>query len=296
MTQQKLSYLLITLLLSSITFTTQAANDMVQSKAALQAPTAERAQSAIQEMEALFNGAWAKRILENRNEVVSQLLNDAEANRNAAKQAAAANDHAKAVELSDNAKHKFLEAASKATPKKSIEERLELEYKQSLASIQTLIEAYKQTTSDKPQGQAGDTLNKANELSNQAKELAGSKKFKEASEVLDKADIILKTAITSLMQGSTVTAVKDESPKGIYEYEIFRNDTYKALIEMLVDKKLNVTKEAGFIAEVKLAEKIRAEAEQIGKKGEFETASSKLLESTAAYKKAADQSGIQIPE
>lgn len=275
---------LLTLLLTSLSLPCLAAE-----------ATPERAQGAVKDMEALFTGAWSKKVVNSQEDTVKNILSEAEKERTQAKKALESNDFTNAIEYADKAKNSFLNAASKAKPQKSLAERQEEEYKQRLSNTATLMEAFEQAAKD-AQRQGSGTKENLNNMIQDAKKLGANKKFKEANETLEKVSIAFKAIITSLMQGSTVTAEKDESPKGIFEYEIFRNDTYQSLIAMLNEKKLEITQDNEFLDLVKKGDTIRKEADAIGKKSEFESATQQMEESTKNYKAAAALAGIQIPE
>ena len=143
---------------------------------------------------------------------------------------------------------------------------------------------------------AGATLDDIHKLVKEANGLAAEKKYVDGQKVLDHAFLTLKISIESIKQGTTVTAPKDDSPKGIYEYEVFRNDTYRSLIEMLMDdrKKLAIASDPGFLDDVKQADAIRGEGMASGEKKYYEEASKKLGESTSIYKRAVRRAGMPI--
>lgn len=139
-------------------------------------------------------------------------------------------------------------------------------------------------------------LNDIRGMVKKANSLAAENNYAEARKVLDQAFKIIKTSIASFKQGTTVIAQKDTSPKGIYEYDVFRNDTYKSLIELLTDerRKLPIASDADFINDVRQAGEIRRQGLAAGEQKRYEEASKILGESTSAYKRAVRRTGIQI--
>ncbi len=283
-------------LLSALLATSFATHSLAESvKVAQQPPTQERAQTSIQDMDALFNGSWASKVSSSSNQEVSKLMQQAEQARDAARQALDSSDYASAISKATEAKEGFLKAASKARPVKPKAERQKEEYQSRLGNVETLIEAYKQAEQDATDNNK-ENFNNLLSMVDTAKTAASQNNYEQANDLLNKADIAFKAIITSVMQGSTVTAEKDTSPKGIYAYEIFRNDTYKALIDMLIEQKLDITQDPGFIADTQQGDKIRREAAAIGDREDYPAATERMIESTNAYKGAVRLSGIPITD
>lgn len=285
-------------LLASVSCAVQAEEPRSSSAARMaQLPaTQERAESAIKEMEMLFSGtSAAKQVGNSKSESVSTGMQEAEKIRLQAHQAMEDKNYAKVIHLSDEAKDKFFDATRQAEPIKALTDKNESDFKQRLESVNALTKALKQATKESGKN-ADNALNIIQGLVKQANGLAAEDKYVDGRKALDKAFLVLKVSIESIKNGTTVTAQKDNSPKGVYEYEVFRNDTYKTLIAMLMDesKKMAIASDPNFLEDVKKGDGIRKEGITLGEKARYEEATKKLGESTSAYKHAVRLAGVPI--
>lgn len=258
--------------------------------------TPERAQSAVKEMDALFSRSSAgKQVGESKVESVSGTMAGAEKLREDAKKALAAGNHADAIRLSNEAKKAFFAATRKADSGKVKAAQDEERYKQRADSIGALTSALKQAGQESGKD-VSDALKDIEAVVKEANALADAKKFGEGRAALDKAYLAAKLGIESIKRGTTAEAKKDTSPKGVYEYDAFRNETYKSLTAMILDerKKAGVESEKDFLDDVKKGDELRKEGLALGEKKNYEVASSKLGESTSAYKRAVRRAGVQI--
>jgi len=285
-------------LLASVSCAIQAREPATSSAARLaQLPaTQERAESSINEMEMLFSGSSAaQQVSSSKSGTVSTTIGDAEVIRRQANQAMEEKNYAKAIRLSDEAKNKFFDATRQAESSKVLAGKRESDFKQRLGSVNSLTKALKQVAKDSGKN-VDPALNNVQALVKQADDLAMKDKYVEGRKTLDKAFLVLKVSIEAIKHGTTVTAQKDTSPKGIYEYEIFRNETYQALIGMLMDesKKLSIASDPELPADIKRGDAIRKEGIALGDKTLYEEAAKKLGESTSIYKHAVRLSGVPI--
>lgn len=264
----------------------------VQSKLDQQPASEQRAQNAVQDMDALFTGAWTQHVTQSTDAAVVELLNKAKAYRKQANEALTAQDFAKAIDLSDQAKTTFLQAAQAAKPKKSQAQLDKEGYQQRMESINSMMDAFQ----DAEQANDDERIVNLRHMVEDARKLAAANDHDQANQLLDKVSIAFKAIITTLMQGATVTAEKDTTPKGLYEYEVFRNDTYLSLIEMLHEKEMKVIHDPEFKADIAKGHEIRKEALAIGATQDYEAAMDKLAKSTNAYKSAVRTSGLPIPD
>lgn len=288
----------LAVLLVSASFAIQAEEPRSSSAARLaQLPTTpERAENSIKEMEMLFSGSSAaKQVSSSKSEAVSIGMQDAEKIRQHAHQAMEEKNYAKAIRLANEAKGKFIDATRQAEPEEALANKSESDFNHRLDSVSALTKALKQAA--KESGKNVDSaLTNIQSLVKQAKGLAAEQKFVDGRKSLDKALMVLKVSIESIKHGTTVTAQKDTSPKGIFEYEVFRNDTYRTLIGMLMDesKKLSIASDPEFLDDVKKGDGIRKEGMALGEKARYAEATKKLGESTSFYKHAVRLAGVPI--
>lgn len=294
----------LVVLLTAISWSSQAEESALSTEsrisaarqAAQQPATLERAESAINEMEMLFSGtSAAKQVESSKSGAVSSGMQVAEKLRQQAHQALESKNYAGAIRLSNEAKDSFFNATRQAEPNDALAEKYESDFKQRLTSVNALSTALKQVASDSGKN-ADASLSKIQGMVKEANGLAAKENYIDGRKVLDKAFMTLKVAIESIKQGTTVTAQKDTSPKGIYEYEVFRNDTYKSLIAMLMEesKKMAIASDPEFLSDVKKGDAVRKEGLALGEKARYVEATKKLGESTSIFKHAVRLSGIPI--
>lgn len=288
----------LSVLLVSVCCTAQAdeSGNHSTSRMAQQPATQERAENAVSEIEKLFSStSAAKQVGNSKSESVSSAMHEAEELRHEAHEALEEKDFAEAIHLADEAKNAFFAATQHAEPGVALASKYESDFKHMLDSVNALVEALERVAKESGKN-VDDTLNGIHKQVKEANGLAAEKKYVDGQKVLDHAFLTLKISIESIKQGTTVTAPKDESPKGIYEYEVFRNDTYRSLIEMLMDdrKKLAIVSDPGFLDDVKQADAIRNEGMASGEKKHYEEASEILGKSTSIYKSAVRRAGIPI--
>lgn len=258
--------------------------------------TQERAESAIREMEMLFSDtSAAKQVNSSKSDAVSTSMQDVEKIRHQAHQAMEEKNYAQAMQLANDAKVKFFDTTRQAEPEEALAGKRASDFKQRLESVNALTTALKQVAKDSGKN-VDSSLNTIQWLVKQANGLAAAEKHVDGRTALDKAFLTVKVSIESIKHGTTVTAKKDTSPKGIYEYEVFRNDTYRTLIGMLMDesKKMSIASDPGFLDDVKKGDIARKEGLALGEKTRYDQATKKLGESTSLYKHAARLSGIPI--
>jgi hypothetical protein len=222
-------------------------------------------------------------------------MQGAEELRAAAKKALAAGNHAEAIRLSDEAKKAFFAATRKADAGKVTAAQDQERYRQRRESLLALTDALK--AAGKESGKdVGPALKDIDALIKEAAALAEAKKFGEGRSVLDKGYLTAKLGIESIKRGTTAEAKKDNSPKGMYEYDAFRNETYKNLTSMILDerKKAGMESEKDFLADVQKGDELRKDGLALGDKKNYEAASAKLGESTSAYKRAVRRAGVPI--
>lgn len=288
----------LSVLLASVFCAAQASESGNSSTSRLvqQPATQERAENAVSEMEKLFSStSAAKQVGNSKSESVSDAMHEAEGLRHEAHEALEEKGFAEAIHLADEAKNAFFAATQHTEPDAGLASKYESDFKHMLDSVNALTEALERIAKEAGKN-VGDTLNDIRKQVKEANSLAAEKKYVDGQKVLDHAFLTLKISIQSIKQGTTVTASKDESPKGIYEYEVFRNDTYRSLIEMLMDdrKKLAIASDPGFLDDVKQADAIRNEGMATGEKKHYEEASEKLSKSTSIYKSAVRRAGIPV--
>ena len=81
-----------------------------------------------------------------------------------------------------------------------------------------------------------------------------------------------------------------------FHYEVDRNDTHQMLVKVFAEEKItNDSTRARVQGFVEQASALRAEADALGKSGNFEAAIGKLEESTKELIKAIRSAGLYIP-
>ena len=201
--------------------------------------------------------------------------------------------------LNDTVKLMY-QAIRLASPKKLTNKKKERDYKRKLLSVNALVEALSRVAVEKKNEDDTDKLTaNINSILSNADGLVKRQKFDEARVLLDEAYLLVKTGIDNMRNGDVLVrdlnfATKEEE----YSYELDRNETHQMLVKLLVEKKLESKPEAykqKINERVEQAHEIRAQAEKLGGRGDFEEAIVELERSTKELIKAIRMGGIFIP-
>lgn len=269
----------------------------INDRAPLKVITKERAEAALKEMDSYFEGPLAEKIHGVHDDAVQDSLKESEALRKQAKQAFKEQSYASSIRYSNNAIKTFLDTSQKTIPHQPLIVQQQLAYQSQLKKVNTFMVALEQAAKD-----VGDDHQATfTDLSQQvvlAEELAASKKYLEGTAVLDAVTIAIKADIRNLLKGEQFKAPKDESPKGIYKYELFRNDTYRALVDLVCNSEngKKFSQENFFKQHEREGDELHEEGLSLAEREEFEAATAKLAESTSSYKYAVRRAGILIPD
>lgn len=219
--------------------------------------------------------------------------------RRQAAQAYAAQDYGKSNRLLDEAAKALFEGVRLAAPPEQVmQQKKRRDFESRLESVKVLLAAQKRIGSEKHLDvKEGEISRKIEALIQQANALAAANKLDEARAALDQAYVVNKTAISGLRSGDTLVrslhfATKEEE----YRYEIDRNDTHKMLIQVLLAEKRGTPGIDAMVQKfLEQAAQLRATAEQLAAKGDYEGGVKMLENSTSELVRAIRSAGIYIP-
>lgn len=220
-----------------------------------------------------------------------------ELRRQAAK-AYAAQDYGKSIKLLDNAAKALFEGVRLAAPEQVMQQKNRRDFESRLESVKVLLAAQKRIGSEKHlDAKEGAVSRKIEGLMQQANTLAAANRLVEARVALDQAYQVAKTAISGLREGDTLVrslhfATKEEE----YRYEIDRNDTHKMLVKILLAEKRGTQSVDAMVQKfLGQAAQLRAAAEALAAKGDFEGGVKTLEDSTTELVRAIRGAGVYIP-
>ncbi len=163
-------------------------------------------------------------------------------------------------------------------------------------SLEALLTAYQRIRKEKSLAKDAALGQQVAQLRARAHDLETQGNIEAARGALDEAYVKTKAAIENQRSGDTlVRRLEFADAADEYRYEIDRNDTHRMLIKVLIGAKPapGAAPDAGdFIAK---ADALRAAAERMAGKGEFERAIEKLEASTGQLVRAIRAAGIYIP-
>lgn len=215
----------------------------------------------------------------------------------------------KAAEEQDNVQvNKYLNETVKlmyqairlASPKKLTNKKKERDYKRKLLSVNALMDALSRVAVEKKNENDTDKLkDNINKILTTADQLFKKKQFDKARVQLDEAYLLVKTGIDNMRNGDVlVRDLSFASKEEEFAYELDRNETHQMLVKLLVKKKLQSKPESYKKRVNDLVEEshaIRAIAEKLGGKGDFDEAVNEMERSTKQLIRAIRMGGIFIP-
>ncbi len=220
-----------------------------------------------------------------------------ELRRQAAK-AYAAQDYGKGIRLLDEAAKALFEGVRLAAPEQVTQQKKRRDFESRLESVKILLAAQKRIGSEKHlDAKEGEVSRRIEALMQQANTLAAANKLDEARAALDQAYLVAKTAISGLRSGDTLVrslhfATKEEE----YRYEIDRNDTHKMLVKVLLAEKRGTPGVDAMVQKfLDQAAQLRAAAEELAAKGDYEGGVKALENSTRELVRAIRGAGVYIP-
>ncbi|MDP2369638.1 hypothetical protein [Rhodoferax sp.] len=241
----------------------------------------------------------ARQIESSANPQVAVLRGKARELRQQADQAYQAGDLIAAARGLDQAAKMFFEGVRLAAPEQVTGEKEQRDFDNRMESVRALLVAQKRISAEKRQGAKGAEITLSIESKiRDAAALAAGGKLDQARLLLDQVYRTTNLAIEGLRQGDTLVrsltfATKQEE----YLYEVDRNDTHKMLIKVLLDERRasNAGLETMVRKYMEQAASLRANAEGMAAKQDFESAIKLLEDSTRELVRAIRGAGVYIP-
>ena len=210
-----------------------------------------------------------------------------------------AGNYAEASRLLDQAAKMFFEGVRLAAPEQVTGEKKQRDFDNRMESVKALLAAQKRISVEKRLGAKGtETSNTIEAQIRDAAALAAAGKLDEGRALLDKVYLTTKLAVEGLRQGDTLVRSLDFATKEEeYVYEVDRNDTHKMLIKVLLDEKRasNAGLERMVQKYLEQAAALRASAEAMAAKKDFEAGIKLLEDSTKELVRAIRSAGVYIP-
>ena len=199
----------------------------------------------------------------------------------------------------DQAAKMFFEAVRLAAPEQVTGEKVQRDFDNRMESVKALLVAQKRISAEKQQGAKGAAITQSIESKmRDAAALAATGKLDQARLLLDQVYRTTNLAIEGLRQGDTLVrsltfATKQEE----YLYEVDRNDTHRMLIKVLLDERRasNAGLESMVQKYMAQAAALRASAEAMAAKQDFEAGIKLLEDSTRELVRAIRSAGVYIP-
>lgn len=218
--------------------------------------------------------------------------------RRQAAQAYAAQDYGKSSRLLDEAVKTLFDGVRMAAPEQLTEQKKRRDFESRMESLKTLLAAQKRIGSEKHlEIKEAAISRKIEALIQKANALAAANKLDEARAPLDDACAVAKMEISDLRGGDTLVrslhfATKEEE----YRYEIDRNDTHKMLVKVLLAEKRETPGIDAMVQKfLDQAARLRAAAEKLAAKGDYEEGVKMLEDSTKELVRAIRSAGVYIP-
>lgn len=210
-----------------------------------------------------------------------------------------AGNYPESSRMLDQAAKMLFEGARLAAPEQITSEKKQRDFDNRMESVKALLAAQKRISLEKNQGAKGtETTQKIEVQIQQATDLAKAGKLDEGRAVLDQVYLTTRMAVEGMRHGDTlVRSLNFASKEEEYAYEIDRNDTHKMLVKVLLDEKRasNPNLESMVQKYLDQAAAIRANAEVMAAKKDFEAGIKLLEDSTKELVRAIRGAGIYIP-
>lgn len=208
-------------------------------------------------------------------------------------------DYPTASRLLDGAAKILFEAVRGAAPEQVHGEKKQRDFDNRLESVKALLSAQKRISTEKKLGAKGaETTAKIEAQIREAQALAAAGKIDEGKAALDKVYVATRSSIETMREGDTlVRSLNFANKEEEYHYEVDRNDTHKMLVKVLLEEKRasNPNLETMVQKYVDQSATIRATAEGLAAKKDFEGAVKTMEEATKELVRAIRSAGIYIP-
>ena len=215
-----------------------------------------------------------------------------------ARRARDAGDYAKAARLATESSTLMFGAARLAGAKRVTEDKWRADFAARLQSVRALVATQQRISAEKPGAvDAAETLRRIEELIGEANRLAAANQPPQAENVLNKAYLLAKAAVSSMRDGDTlVRSLNFATPEEEYRYELDRNETHLMLIKVLSSEKSRIhTMEEMLNRFSDKATQLRSQAEKASATGDYAQAIELLEGSTRELVRAIRSLGIFIP-
>lgn len=208
-------------------------------------------------------------------------------------------DYPTATRLLDGAAKIMFEGVRVAAPEQVQGEKKQRDFDNRLESVKALLTAQKRISSEKKLGAKGaEVTGKIEAQIRDAQALAAAGKMDEAKAALDKVYVATRASIETMREGDTlVRSLNFANKEEEYHYEVDRNDTHKMLVKVLLEEKRasNPNLESMVQKYVDQAATIRATAEGLAAKKDFEGAVKTMEDATKELVRAIRSAGVYIP-
>ncbi|HCY62902.1 MAG TPA: hypothetical protein DHV59_08765 [Oxalobacteraceae bacterium] len=216
-----------------------------------------------------------------------------------AEQSYKAGNVANASRQLDEAAKALFEGVRLAAPEQVTGEKRQRDFDNRLESVKALLSAQKRISAEKKLGAKGtETSNKIEAQIREAQSLAAAGKLDQGRAVLDQVYVMTKAAIENMRDGDTlVRSLHFASKEEEYHYEVDRNDTHKMLVKVLLEeKRANNPGLEGMVQKyLEQAATLRASADGLAAKKDYEGAIKTLEDSTKELVRAIRSAGVYIP-
>lgn len=207
--------------------------------------------------------------------------------------------YADASRLLDQAAKLFFDGVRQAAPEQIEGEKKQRDFDNRMESVKALLAAQKRISLEKNLGTKGVQIsNKIEAQLREAAALAAAGKLDQGRTLLDQVYVSTRVEVESLRQGDTlVRSLNFANKEEEYHYEIDRNDTHQMLIKVLLNERRasNAGLESTVQKFLEQAAVLRASAEAMAVKKDFEAGIKLLEDSTKELVRAIRGAGIFIP-
>ena len=263
-------------------------------------PSREQVERRLVSVETLIEkSSAAKQVEASAHAPAAALRDKARALRQQAGDAFRASDYVAASRLLDDAAKVFFEGVRLAAPEQVTGEKAQRDFANRLESVKALLVAQQRISAEKQQGAKGAQVTAMIESKiRDATALAAAGKLDQGRAVLDQVYRDTNVAIEGLRQGDTlVRSLNFANKEEEYLYEVDRNDTHKMLIKVLLDERRagNAGLESLVQKHMEQAAALRANAEAMAARKDFESGIKLLEDSTKELVRAIRGAGVYIP-
>lgn len=208
-------------------------------------------------------------------------------------------NYPEASRLLDQAAKMMFDGVRLASPEQVTGEKTQRDFDNRMESVKALLAAQKRISAEKRQGAKGvETSKKIETQINEAAALAAAGKLEQGRVLLDQVYATTTTEIESMRDGDTlVRSLQFANKEEEYRYEVDRNDTHLMLIKVLLNEKRasNAALENSVQKFLDQAAVLRANAEGMAARKDYEGGIKGLEDSTKELVRAIRSAGVYIP-